>query len=64
MAPALAVILYQKTQLAPASDLLVLARPAQLAANLADAERYVQILIRFSKSAFYFGQWPIPLRRF
>jgi hypothetical protein len=57
-------ILYHKIQLAPANDLIALARPALLAANLGDAERVIQILIRFFKSAFYFGQWPFPLAPF
>jgi hypothetical protein len=61
MAPILALILYHKIHLAPANSFYALDRPDQLAANLIDFDRHYYILIRFFKSALFFGQWPFPL---
>ncbi len=60
LAPVLVLILYHKLLLAPANSFYTLNRPEPLAAHLADMGRYWTILIRFFKSAFYFGQWPFP----
>jgi hypothetical protein len=61
LAPVLALILYHKIHLAPANHFYALDRPGQLAAHLADVSRYGTILIRFFKSALFFGQWTFPL---
>jgi Dolichyl-phosphate-mannose-protein mannosyltransferase len=61
LAPVLAVILYHKIHLAPANSFYALDRPEPLTAHLTDVGRYWTILMRFFKSALFFGQWAFPL---
>jgi hypothetical protein len=61
LAPVLVLILYHKIQLAPANSFYALDRPEPLTAHLTDVGRYWTILIRFFKSALFFGQWTFPL---
>ena len=61
LAPVLVLILYHKILLAPANSFYALNRPEPLAAHLTDLGRYGTILVRFFKSALFFGQWTFPL---